>query len=261
MVQTWITSFCIKSDQDALELASDAVLGPILNPHTFVKISIGKNLSFKTVGAVIDMTGSNPNSARWMSALRVVRHELCTGTTGKPDACHQATAYYAHFYGNLSSSPLFQHTPCPAVLLEILGPHIRVSALSWMGEKVSVVPLTTHVHTLILQHDIQHAYHLARLLGALRRLITELSDWYGLQLATLHPLAGLAPTQVALAGPAAPLRSAQLEQGGMPYPMLDYDDAAYLVPGWGTKVRRFDACSRAGKSRQAGQLEGVVEEG
>jgi hypothetical protein len=226
-----------------LELASDAVLGPILHPHTFVKISIGKSSkSFKTDGAVIDTTGSNPNSARWMSALREVKHELCTGTKGKPDACYQATAYYAHFYGSRTSSPLFQHTPCPTVLLEILGPHIRVSALSWMGEKVSVVPMTTHVHTLILQHDIQHAYHLARLLGALRHCITELSDWYGLQLSTLQPLGGLAPTQAALPGPAL-LRSPQLEQGGMPYPMLDYDDAAYMVPERGTKVSGFDICS------------------
>jgi hypothetical protein len=104
-----------------------------------------------------------------------------------------------------------------------------------MGKKVSVVPLTV-VHTLILQHDIQHAFHLARLLGALRQLITDLSDWYILQLATLPPLA---PTQAALADQ-VPLRSPQLEQGGMPYPMLDYDDATYLVPGRGTKVSRFD---------------------
>ena len=265
-----------------MELASDAVLGPILYPHNFVKISIGKGSKFKTDGAVIDMTGSNPNSAHWMSAVREVKHELCTGTKGKPDACYQnavidmtgsnpnsahwmsavrevkhelctgtkgkpdacyqATAYYAHFYGSRTSSPLFQHTPCPAVLLEVLGPHIRVSALSWMGEKVSVVPMTTLVHTLILKHDVQHAYHLARLLGALRRCITQLSDWYGLQLSTLQPLGGLAPTQAALPGPAL-LRSPQLEQGGMPYPMLDYDEAAYMVPEWGTKVSGFHTCS------------------
>ncbi len=224
-----------------MELASDTILRPILHPHTFIKISIGYK-SFKTDGAVVDMSSINPNSARWMSALREVKHELCTGTKGKPDACYQATAYYAHFYGSRTSSPLFQHTPCPTVLLEILGPHIRVSALSWMGEKVSVVPMTTHVHTLILQHDIQHAYHLARLLGALRRCITELSDWYVLQLSTLQPVGGLAPTQAALMGPAI-LRSPQLEQGGMPYPMLDYDDAAYMVPERGTKVRGVDLCS------------------
>ena len=75
MAHTWITSFCMQPYQDALELASDAVLGPVLHPHTFVKISVGKNPSFKTDGAVIDMTGSNPNSAHWISALREVRHE------------------------------------------------------------------------------------------------------------------------------------------------------------------------------------------
>ena len=63
---------------------------------------------YKTDGAVVEMTLGDPNDARWMSMIREMKHELCTGTAGKPDASFQAATYYVMFWMRRVSSPLFQ---------------------------------------------------------------------------------------------------------------------------------------------------------
>ena len=105
-------------------------------------------------------------------------HTACPALILLPSHATPCSAAHGLPWLILLPSHALQHTACPALLLEILGPHIRVSALSWWGEKASLAPMTPLVHTLLLTHDSQHLMYLARLIDSMRLCIAELNDWY-----------------------------------------------------------------------------------
>ena len=50
----------------------------------------------------------------------------------------QGATYYGNAWAHRHTSPLFTSTYCPALLIEVLGPTVRVSAVYWL-DKVCMV--------------------------------------------------------------------------------------------------------------------------
>ena len=120
---------------------------------------------------------------------------------------------------------------CPALLLEVLGPHLRVSALAWMPSgHVLCEPLTPLLHALPLTGQPRQLDDLVRVLAALRRALEELRAHYTRTVARLPPVAATAklPTIAAVAAAAANSWIA------LPYPLQDdavFENVAHLSPG------------------------------
>ena len=112
---------------------------------------------------------------------------------------------------------------CPALLLEVVGPHLRVSALAWMPSgHVLCEPLTPLLHMLPLTGQPRQLDALVQALAALRLALDELRLHYDTLLAQLPP----APA----AGAAVPSAAA----AALPYPLRDaavFADVAHLSPG------------------------------
>lgn len=71
-------------------------------------------------------------------------HGLCAAWVGRQGTnliclnCEQGATYYGSAWAHRDTSPLFTSTYCPALLIEVLGPTVRVSALYWL-DKVCMV--------------------------------------------------------------------------------------------------------------------------
>ena len=79
---------------------------------------------------------------------------------------------------------------CPALLLEVLGPQFRVSALTWMPSgHVLCEPLTPLLHMLPLTGQPRQLDDLVRALCAMRRALGELREHYTQVVERLDPTA------------------------------------------------------------------------
>ncbi len=155
----------------------------------------------------------NPQDSKrqWRScAFLEVKVDL--GVAG--DSSFQGTAYYGLFWKSRCTSIYFQRTCCPALLLEAVGPHLRVSALYWL-DKVTVRPLTPLINLLRLDDDPDSMLRLASTLASVKATMQELYSFYSPQQQEqlLQPAAAQPP------GRAAGLLAA------MPYPLADYQQA------------------------------------
>jgi hypothetical protein len=142
----------------------------------------------------------------------VLEAKLDIGSKG--DSNFQGATYYGIFWQARQHSPYLQRTCCPALLLEVVGPHLRVSALYWL-QQVVVRPLTPLVNLLWFEDDHEHMKSVARVLAAIRTAQQELSALYSsMQAPSITPSS----------------RPAFLRQG-MPYPMADYAEPARITSG------------------------------
>jgi hypothetical protein len=120
---------------------------------------------------------------------------------------------------------------CPALLLEVVGPHLRVSALAWTPSgHVLCEPLTPLLHALPLTGQPRQLDDLLRALSALRRALGELHEHYTHVVARLPPAAAAA----ALPTPAAAAAAAAQGWPALPYPLQDgavFADVEHFSPG------------------------------
>ena len=113
---------------------------------------------------------------------------------------------------------------CPALLLEVLGPQFRLSALTWMPSgHVLCEPLTPLLHMLPLTGQPQQLDDLVRALCAMRRALEELREHYTQVVAQLATAPGADGEAV------VPDSSTAL-----PYPLRDgnmFADVEHFSPG------------------------------
>ncbi len=135
------------------------------------------------------------------------------------DSNFQGAAHYGIFWHSRRTSSFFRQTCCPALLLEVVGPHLRVSALYW-PDKVTVRPLTSLIDLQWFDDnpDPDQMARLASTLAAVKAALQELQSSFSQQqqqqqLATQPP------------GRATGLLAA------MPYPLAGYQQATLLEGG------------------------------
>ena len=113
---------------------------------------------------------------------------------------------------------------CPALLLEVLGPQFRLSALTWMPSgHVLCEPLTPLLHMLPLTGQPRQLDDLVRALCAMRRALEELREHY------THAVAQLAAAPSAVGDAVVPDVFTAL-----PYPLQDghvFADVEHFGPG------------------------------
>lgn len=63
----------------------------------------------------------------------------------------QGATYFGNGWAHRTSSQLFATTYCRALLLEVLGPTVRVSALYWLDKVCMVRSTVTPSHHTMLQ--------------------------------------------------------------------------------------------------------------
>jgi hypothetical protein len=127
------------------------------------------------------------------------------------DAYVQGTAYYAKDVVSDEYCHWTARSRCPALLLELVGPNMRISGLALQFGKVSVQPLTDYIALLPLPGD-EHIGRIARMLAALRRTLPQLAMHYSL-------------LQAAPPAATSPARSP------LPYPLLELQGAAPATMG------------------------------
>jgi hypothetical protein len=142
--------------------------------------------------------------------------ELKLGLGSKGDSSFEGAAYYGVFWEARRTSAFYHRTCCPALLLEVVGPLLRVSALYWLSN-VTLRPLTPLMNLLWFSDDPDHMIALARTLAAIRATLAQLRDFY------LAPPSALGP------GGPAPRPPHLLE--AMPYPLADYHRVKRLFTG------------------------------
>ncbi|PNH07961.1 hypothetical protein TSOC_005547 [Tetrabaena socialis] len=114
------------------------------------------------------------NSAASPSNLFLVV-EVKPGIGGSGDSHFQGANYLLHFWRGRADSDAFRNTCCPALLLEVVGPHMRLSAMAWL-DRVTIFPLTPLLN-LLAAHPVTDCLLMpvARALAALRTGVRELS--------------------------------------------------------------------------------------
>ncbi|KAG2446660.1 hypothetical protein HYH02_008230 [Chlamydomonas schloesseri] len=102
--------------------------------------------------------------------------EVKPGIGGTGDSHFQGANYHVHFWRQRSKSSIFKSTRCPAFLLEVVGPHARLSAVAWLN-RVTIFPLTPLLN-LLPAHPVtdQLLMPVARMLAALRAGLRKLAQ-------------------------------------------------------------------------------------
>lgn len=168
--------------------------------------------------------------------LQVVKAEI--GAQGDPYFEGQRR-YQLHLL-NEQLAPVVRHSVLPVLLLELVGPHLRVSALASPKDACVVCePLTPYLHLFnMLSSQRSHMHCVARVLRALKRSIALLQDaCVQLQLPTTAAEAA-APARLGAAGAATAAvglpggRDPHLQ---LPYPLrpgsAGFRDVEALWPG------------------------------
>jgi hypothetical protein len=137
---------------------------------------------------------------------------------GSGDSNFQGATYYGIFWQAREKYPFLQATCCPALLLEVVGPHLRVSALYWL-QSVVVRPLTPFINLLWFSDDDDQMITIARILAVITTAQQELNKVYS------QP-----PPPVSTWRLPGSSRSAVLSLA-MPYPMADYVQAGVVPTG------------------------------
>ncbi len=96
---------------------------------------------------------------------------------GAADSNFRGAARYGMFWQSRCTSIFFQQTCCPALLLEVVGPLLRVSALYW-PDKVTVRPLTPFINLQWFDDDPDLMDSLASTLAAVKAALQELQRYY-----------------------------------------------------------------------------------
>ncbi|PNG99878.1 hypothetical protein TSOC_014332 [Tetrabaena socialis] len=146
--------------------------------------------------------------------------EAKNGLKGSGDPAYQGAGYYSKFWLSRLDQPagcerlreVFNGTCCPTLLIEVLGAHLRISSLAWLG-RITLCPMTPLLNTLWLEDDPQ-VRSLACSLRALKEALAVLRTFYS----------NVPATQLQVRKPGLLL--------GQPYPLLDqYENARVLGRG------------------------------
>ncbi|PNW71056.1 hypothetical protein CHLRE_17g744697v5 [Chlamydomonas reinhardtii] len=102
--------------------------------------------------------------------------EVKPGIGGTGDSHFQGANYHMHFWRQRAQSSIFKYTRCPAFLLEVVGPHVRLSAVAWLN-RVTIFPLTPLLN-LLPAHPVTDCLLMpvARMLAALRAGLRKLAQ-------------------------------------------------------------------------------------
>ena len=143
---------------------------------------------------------------------------------GSADPYFQGQAYYWRFWNDdvTRKRSLLCTDACPALLLEIIGPMVRVCALATLrGNRVQCEPLTPFMHFFFMPGQPEYMLRLLTLATALRRAMETLEEHYRAAadraLPTVAHPRGVIDRNIAIALPYA-LRMA-------------YPNAKFLCPG------------------------------
>ncbi|PNH01116.1 hypothetical protein TSOC_013011 [Tetrabaena socialis] len=166
---------------------------------------------------------ANPGESDQLSWLLCALLEVKLGFSSPGDSNFQGATYYGVFWEVRRQSSFFKGTCCPALLLEVVGPHLRVSALYWLDDVV-VHPLTPLMNLLWLHDDEEHMISLARALAAIKSTLQALCTFY------LQPPAPLPAAPAPLGLGAAVSRAPSLVEA-MPYQLAGYQLVKRLPVG------------------------------
>jgi hypothetical protein len=94
------------------------------------------------------------------------------------DAFVQGTSYYAKHMASDAHEWCVARSCCPALLLELVGPNLRVSGLALQGGKACAEPLTDYVPLLLELPESDPFGRVARVLAAVRGAVALLAQHY-----------------------------------------------------------------------------------
>ncbi|KXZ54770.1 hypothetical protein GPECTOR_4g840 [Gonium pectorale] len=200
--------------------------GPLLanwRPASSAAAGLSPALTHPAFGVFLDWASGR--AGRVSQEDMVAAAELCKATSAfYPDdkkledglqgfdPAYEGAGYYGEFFSSrlgaglqpvegvsLQLETVFKTTCCPALLVEVLGPHLRVSSLAWL-DRITLCPLTPLLNLLWLGDDPQ-THALARALRALKEARDVLRLFYN-----------------DVQGTGAKDRAAALEQA-LPYPL------------------------------------------
>ncbi|KXZ54363.1 hypothetical protein GPECTOR_5g443 [Gonium pectorale] len=154
-----------------------------------------------------------------VAPLYIEEIKLEIGSLGDP--YFQGQRYYQLFLTEKSLGPVVQRSVLPVLLVELVGPHLRVSLLASPKDGVVVCePVTPFLHLFNMSSSQpDHMTRVARVLRALQRGVRLLRAEYEGLIDSLpaEPLpAGGGSASYASAGPWLPERDASLQ---LPYPL------------------------------------------
>lgn len=121
--------FCLCTQDSLADSLNDTFLnfldGLIIRPT-----GVRKRSRAKTDGSFVYNAGS-VDTQQW--ALYGLLEYKLDATSGV-DSGFQGAVYYGMWWEHRKTSPFFLSTCCPALLIEVVGPMIRASALTFMGK-------------------------------------------------------------------------------------------------------------------------------
>ncbi|KAG2436915.1 hypothetical protein HXX76_006434 [Chlamydomonas incerta] len=126
----------------------------------------------QTNGAILIRDSDEAAAMHRLVALMEVKN-----VGGSGDSSFQGACYYGLFWGTRPGSPYKQNTCCPALLLEVVGPTLRVSALYW-ARTVVIRPLTSMMNLLWMADNKAYMLSVAQVLAATKAAVTELAAFY-----------------------------------------------------------------------------------
>ncbi|KAG2431123.1 hypothetical protein HXX76_009653 [Chlamydomonas incerta] len=139
----------------------------------FEKVSVRPDRGrAQTDGAILIRDQDEAAAMHRLVALMEVKN-----VGGSGDSSFQGACYYGVFWGTRPGSPYKQSTCCPALLLEVVGPTLRVSALYW-ARTVVIRPLTSMMNLLWMADNEAYMLSVAQVLAATKAAVTELAAFY-----------------------------------------------------------------------------------
>ncbi|KAG2428346.1 hypothetical protein HXX76_010492 [Chlamydomonas incerta] len=126
----------------------------------------------QTDGAILSRDDPDDVAMHRLVALMEVKN-----VGGSGDSSFQGACNYGLFWGTRPGSPYKRNTCCPALLLEVVGPTLRVSALYW-AKTVVIRPLTSMMNLLWMADNKAYMLSVAQVLAATKAAVTDLAAFY-----------------------------------------------------------------------------------
>eukprot|EP00198_Chlamydomonas_reinhardtii_P003492 XP_001692828.1 predicted protein [Chlamydomonas reinhardtii] len=147
---------------DEFSALLEGYLGEPIDAHHPIR-----TVKFETDGSLRCCVGTGPAASMWLPMyIQGVKNEI--GESGDPYI--QGQRYYQCYVADPKLAAQVRHTVLPALMLELAGPHLRVSALA-SPRDVTVVcePLTPYLHLFSMERcDPDHMDRLALVLRAIK---------------------------------------------------------------------------------------------
>ncbi|KAG2436681.1 hypothetical protein HXX76_006209 [Chlamydomonas incerta] len=163
LCETMARSFGNETERmDEFTALLEGYLGEPIDAHHPIRTE-----KFETDGSLRCCVGTGPAASMWLPVyIQEVKNEI--GKSGDP--YFQGQRYYQCYVADPKLAAQVRHTVLPALMLELAGPHLRVSALA-SPRDVTVVcePLTPYLHLFSMERcDPDHMDRLALVLRAIK---------------------------------------------------------------------------------------------